>query len=72
MLTLFVKAQTLFANLRSEERGQDLVEYALFGGLIAIGIMAVGIAAYTGIINSLTGGIKSCVDFNSATSCAPF
>jgi Flp pilus assembly pilin Flp len=72
MLSLFVKAQTLLAGLHDRERGQDLVEYALFGGLIAIGIIAVGVAAYTGIINSLTGGIKNCVDFNSATSCAPF
>lgn len=72
MLSLFVKVQNLFAGLHDEERGQDLVEYALFGGLIAIGIMAVGVAAYTGIINSLTTGVKACVDFNSGTSCTPF
>ena len=72
MLNLFVKAQLFLANLRDEERGQDLIEYALFSGLIAIGIIAVGVAAYTGIINSLTTGIKACVDFNSGTSCAPF
>ncbi len=72
MLTLIVKAQVLLANLRSEERGQDLVEYALFGGLIAIGIIGVGVAAYTGIVNSLVGGISKCVDFDSSTVCAPF
>ena len=72
MLNLFVKMQLFLAGVRSEERGQDLVEYALFSGLIAIGIIAVGVAAYTGIINSLTGGIKNCVDFNAGTTCAPF
>ena len=72
MLNLFVKAQMAFANLRDEERGQDLIEYSLFGGLIAIGIIAVGVAAYTGIVNALVGGVEKCVDFNSATVCAPF
>jgi len=72
MTNLIVKAQILLMRLRDEERGQDLIEYALFGGLIALGIIAVGAAAYTGIINDLTKGIKYCVDFNSTTSCAPF
>lgn len=72
MTNLIVKAQILLMRLRDEERGQDLIEYSLFGGLIAIGIIGVGVAAYTGIINSLVGGISKCVDFNSGTVCAPF
>ena len=59
------------SSLKREE-GQDLIEYALFGGLIALGIIAVGAAAYTGIVNSLTAGIKHCIDFDATTPCTPF
>lgn len=71
MMNLFVKVQLFLSGLR-EERGQDLIEYALFGGLIAIGIIAVGVAAYTGIVNDLVAGISKCVDFDNTTACAPF
>ena len=53
------------------ERGQDLLEYALLGGLIALAIMA-GVLVLSGAIASMAGGISDCIDFDSATTCAPF
>ena len=55
-----------------DERGQDLLEYAMLGGLIVIGILAVGLA-FTGALNNMIKGIGNCIDFNGGTSCAnPF
>ncbi len=56
------------------EEGQDLIEYALLGGLIALGIMALGLAVYSGIITVMTDGIKNCVDFDDSAGsvCNPF
>ena len=56
-----------------EERGQDLIEYALLSSLIAAAIIAVGVAIYTGAITAMANGISNCIDFdNSAGSeCEP-
>ena len=56
----------------SEERGQDLIEYAMLGGLIALGITAVGLALFSGAIEAMFTGIGNCIDFDSGTTCAPF
>jgi Flp pilus assembly pilin Flp len=56
-------------HVRSE-RGQDLIEYALLGGLIAGALLAV--AVLTGLTNAVTGmanGIGDCIDFDSTTDC---
>lgn len=55
----------------TSERGQDLLEYALLGGLIALAIMA-GVLVLSGAISSMASGISDCIDFDSATTCAPF
>ncbi len=60
----------LRAHLRSE-RGQDLIEYAMLGGLIAIALAAAGLAL-AGPLASMATGIGNCIDFNSGTACAPF
>jgi Flp pilus assembly pilin Flp len=72
MTSLLAKINLFVLRLRDEERGQDLIEYALFGGLIALGMIAVGFAAYQGILTDLTDGIGNCVDFDSTTGCTPF
>jgi Flp pilus assembly pilin Flp len=69
-LRIQVWVTSTLASMR-EERGQDLVEYALWSGLIAIGLIAIGAALYTGIGNDLGAGIKRCVDFNSGSTCGP-
>jgi Flp pilus assembly pilin Flp len=64
----------LFAWLRidtSSERGQDLIEYAMLGGLIAIALAA-GALVFSGALASMSTGISHCIDFNSGTTCAPF
>ncbi len=57
----------------SREEGQDLLEYALLGGLIAGAIIAVAaLGLLTGAISDMAAGIGDCIDFDSATACGPF
>ncbi len=52
------------------ERGQDLIEYALLGGLIAMALVAAAVlVAYTSAVQGMAGGIKDCIDFDSVTDC---
>ena len=53
------------------ERGQDLIEYAMLGGLIALAI-AGAILFLSGAISSMAQGISDCIDFKDSTTCAPF
>ena len=55
----------------SSERGQDLIEYAMLGGLIAIAL-AGGALLFTGALSGMAAGIGRCIDFDSGTTCAPF
>ena len=55
----------------SRESGQDLIEYAMLGGLIALAI--IGAAIFFGdAIKSMAEGIGFCIDFDSGTTCDPF
>ncbi len=60
------------AMLPISERGQDLVEYAIFTGIIALTLMAVGALFLTGALAGMATGIGNCIDFNSTSVCAPF
>ena len=52
------------------ERGQDLLEYALLGGLIAAAIVAVlALGTMTDAITDMAGGISDCIDFDSTSVC---
>lgn len=63
----------LVTHLHRGERGQDLIEYALLGGLIALTLMAAAVLlALTGALQSMAGGIGACIDFSTTTPCAPF
>ena len=59
-------------HLPQNERGQDLIEYALLGGLIALAIMAAVGLVLTGALSGLFDGIGRCIDFDSTTVCDPF
>jgi Flp pilus assembly pilin Flp len=51
--------------------GQDLIEYALLGGLIAGALLTA--AVFAGVENALVGmadGIGECIDFDG-TDCTP-
>jgi Flp pilus assembly pilin Flp len=54
----------VLSRIRSE-RGQDLIEYALLGGLIAAALVAVAVlTAYTGAVQGMASGIGECIDFD--------
>ncbi len=55
----------------TEERGQDLLEYALLGGLIAVSLMAAALFL-AGPIAGMATGIGNCIDFDALTVCDPF
>ena len=65
-------AMTWFRLHIRSERGQDLLEYALLGGLIAAAVIAViGLAVMDTTLTNMVNGIGRCVDFDSATVCDP-
>jgi len=69
---LVVKLLTLKMWL-SDDHGQDLIEYAMLGGLIAVGMMVLAATGIlTGAISGMATGIGHCIDFSSSTDCAPF
>jgi Flp pilus assembly pilin Flp len=74
MTNLIARIHLFVLNLR-EERGQDLIEYALFGGLLATAIIAVAtfilLAPANNPVNTLLDGIEGCIDFQ-AGGCNPF
>jgi Flp pilus assembly pilin Flp len=58
------------ARLRIEV-GQDLIEYALLGGLIAAALIAVAVlTGLTTAVTAMADGIGECIDFDG-TDCAP-
>ncbi len=57
------------ALLPLDERGQDLIEYALLGGVVALALMVAGLAGFSGALTDLFGGIGDCIDFDSSTDC---
>ena len=68
--TALLRAMSAVAGLKarlSEERGQDLLEYGMVAGLIAIAIVA-GFLLFSGDILSLANGIGDCIDFDSSAS----
>jgi Flp pilus assembly pilin Flp len=56
--------------IKSREEGQDLIEYALLGGLIAAGILAVTVL-FNDAIDSMITGIGNCIDFSDTSLCDP-
>ena len=61
----------LLVRIRSE-RGQDLIEYAMLSGLIALAIIAVGgLLVFQTSITDMVNGIGGCIDFKKG-GCDPF
>ena len=50
----------------SEERGQDLLEYALLGGIMAVGVGILGVIllAPDGAFSDMGNAIAACIDFD--------
>jgi Flp pilus assembly pilin Flp len=53
------------------ERGQDLIEYALFGGVLAAVLITLGVGGLTGGLMDFFGEVRDCVDFDSSSNCGP-
>lgn len=71
--TALVRAMLALSGVKArlaEERGQDLLEYALLGGLIAMAIVAVALTM-TNALSAMITNIGYCIDFNNGTSCNP-
>ncbi len=61
--TALLRTTAAVAGLRArlaEERGQDLLEYALLGGLIAIGLI-VAVTLFAGAFVGFFGGLQTWV-----------
>jgi Flp pilus assembly pilin Flp len=63
--------RNLASRLVKDERGQDLLEYALLGGLIAVSLMAAALFLVEPL-RSMANGIGNCIDFNESSICSPF
>lgn len=57
-------------GLKSEERGQDLIEYAMLAGLIALAIIGAAVFFQDALL-SLAQGIGNCIDFDNTSTCSP-
>lgn len=70
LINLLVRLQIL-----RSERGQDMIEYALFGGLLATIIILVATLIVAGTIanpvSTMLDGLSGCIDFQSG-GCSPF
>jgi Flp pilus assembly pilin Flp len=69
LLHVYFAASGLASRLR-DERGQDLLEYALLGGLIAAAIVGL-LAIFTPYLDDMADNIGACIDFASSTPCNP-
>ena len=67
---IVVWALSLKARARGE-RGQDVMEYALITGGIAI-VLILAVVIFTGEITNAFQTLANCIDFKSATTCGPF
>jgi Flp pilus assembly pilin Flp len=51
------------------ERGQDLVEYALLGGVVALLLISVTVTGLTAGLVEFFGEMGQCIDFDASTNC---
>ncbi len=71
--TALTRVMLAVAGLRSrltEERGQDLLEYVLLGGLVAAAIVAL-VTIFNPFLSAMATNIGQCLDFDSGTNCSP-
>lgn len=62
---------TLRSLLHRGERGQDLIEYSMLGGLLAGAIILVAYIVLTGAVESMFTGIGNCLDWDGGSDCLP-
>ncbi len=70
MIMVFRLILSHLPRLRRES-GQDLIEYAMLGGLIAIALIGAGLV-FGPALTGMAEGIGFCIDFDAGTDCDPF
>jgi Flp pilus assembly pilin Flp len=68
MTNLSIKIYGFVTGLFRREEGQDLIEYALIGGLAAVALIGL-YAVFNADVSSMINNIGDCIDFESTTSC---
>jgi Flp pilus assembly pilin Flp len=71
MLSIFTMALAWIRMSVRSERGQDLIEYAMIGGVVATIIAGGAFIVISGALDSFANGIADCIDFDSSTACSP-
>jgi Flp pilus assembly pilin Flp len=71
MTNLSIKIYGFVTGLLRRDEGQDLIEYALIGGLVAVAVVAafVLLGGSDGPVDAMVGNIGDCIDFESGTAC---
>jgi Flp pilus assembly pilin Flp len=71
MTNLSIKIYGFVTGLLRRDEGQDLIEYALIGGLVAVAVVAafVLLGGSDGPVNAMVSNIGDCIDFESGTAC---
>ena len=70
MHMLMMSAVSSLVSRLQREEGQDLIEYALLGGLIAAAIVGALLIWGTSLTTMATN-IGNCIDFSNTTPCNP-
>jgi len=65
---LVVFVLSLKAKL-SSERGQDVIEYAILSGLIALALVAVGVVVFQTGVTNFFKTVADCIDFSDGLGC---
>jgi Flp pilus assembly pilin Flp len=68
---LSIRVYGFLTGLGRREEGQDLIEYALIGGLVAVAVIAAFalLGGSTGPVAAMIDNIGDCIDFESGTAC---
>ena len=70
MIDKLVVKFMVFKMWLADDHGQDVLEYAMLSGLIAIVLLAlVATGTLTTAVEAMAGGISRCIDFDKGTNC---
>jgi Flp pilus assembly pilin Flp len=68
MHMMVTSAISSFVSKLKDEEGQDLIEYAMLGGLVAAALIAAFILFNPAVVK-MVNGIAKCVDFDASSVC---
>jgi len=60
----------IVTRLFTAERGQDLIEYSIFAGLIAAALIAASMLVLAGAVSDMSVGIGECINWDGV-DCTP-